>query len=73
MKIPSPPGKIPSDAHAHKQVKLHHFCEKLCCITPSDKTVQQHINTNAVSNHKRETDCARCILQKNYEILPNYK
>jgi len=36
------PGKKPSDNHAYKHVKLHHFCEKLCCITPSDNTVQQH-------------------------------
>ena len=26
----------------HKHVKWHHFCEKLCCITPSGNTVQQH-------------------------------
>ena len=25
-----------------KHVKLHHFCEKLCCITPSGNNVQQH-------------------------------
>jgi len=37
-----PPGKIPSDAYAHKHVKLHSFCEKLCCITPPGNTVQQH-------------------------------
>ena len=36
------PGKIPFDAHAHKHVKWHHFCEKLCCITPSVNTAQQH-------------------------------
>ena len=36
------PGKIPSDAHAHKYVKFQQFCEKLCCIIPSDNTVQQH-------------------------------
>jgi len=36
------PGEIPSDAHAHKRVKWHYFCEKLCCITPSGNTVQQH-------------------------------
>jgi len=35
-----PHGKNPSNAHAHKQVKLH--CKKLCCITSSDNTVQQH-------------------------------
>ena len=33
--------KLP-DAHAHKHVKLHQFCKKLCCITPYRKTVQQH-------------------------------
>jgi len=39
----APPGKILSDAHAHsKHVKWHHFCEKLCCITPSGNTIQQH-------------------------------
>jgi len=38
----APHGKIPSDAHAHKHVKWHHFCEKLCCITPYGNTVQQH-------------------------------
>jgi len=37
-----PPWKNPSDAHAHKHVKLHHFCKKLCCITPSGNTVQHH-------------------------------
>jgi len=37
-----PPWKNYSDAHAHKHVKWHHFCEKLCCITPSGNTVQQH-------------------------------
>jgi len=36
------PGKISSDVHAHKYVKFHQFCEKLCCITPSGNTVQQH-------------------------------
>ena len=36
------PGKISSDAHAQKHVKLHHFCEILCCITPSGNTVEQH-------------------------------
>ena len=38
----APPGKIPSVAHAHKHVKWHHFCEKLCCITPPGSTVQQN-------------------------------
>jgi len=38
----APLGKIPSDAHAHKHVKWHHFCEKLCCITPPGNTAQQH-------------------------------
>jgi len=37
-----PLRKIPSDAHAHKHVKWHHFCEKLWCIAPSGNTVQQH-------------------------------
>jgi len=37
-----PPGKIPSDAHARKHVKLHQFCEKMCCITLSGNTVHQH-------------------------------
>jgi len=37
-----PPGKIPSDAHAHKHVKWHHACDKMCCIAPSGNTVQQH-------------------------------
>ena len=31
--ISGPPGKKFSDAHAHKHVKLHHFCKKLC-FTP---------------------------------------
>ena len=35
------PGKISSDVHAHKYVKFHQFCEKLCCITPSGNNVQQ--------------------------------
>jgi len=35
-----PPGKNPSNAHTHKHAKLH--CKKLCCITPSGNTVQQH-------------------------------
>jgi len=30
-------------------------------------------NTNAVSHPSRATDCARCFLPNNYEILPNYK
>ena len=38
----SPLGKIPSDAHAHNNVKLHHFCKKVYCITRSGNTVQQH-------------------------------
>jgi len=37
-----PPWKNPSNAHAHKHAKLHHFCKKLCCISPSGNTVQQH-------------------------------
>jgi len=37
----APPGKNPSETHAHKHVKLHHFCEKNCCITPAGNTVQQ--------------------------------
>ena len=37
-----PPGTNLSDAHAHKHVKLHDFCKKLCCITPYGKTVEQH-------------------------------
>ena len=37
-----PPAKMPSDAHAHKHAKWHHFCEKFCCLTPSGNTVQQH-------------------------------
>jgi len=36
-----PPGKNPSDAHAHKHAKLH-IRKKLCCIIPSGNTVQQH-------------------------------
>jgi len=31
-----------SDAHAHKNVKLHIFAKNLCCITPSGIIVQQH-------------------------------
>jgi len=38
----APPGNNPSDAHAHKHVKLHHFCKKMCCIATSGNTVQQH-------------------------------
>jgi len=37
-----PPWKKRPDAHAHKHAKLHHFCKKLCCITPYRKIVQQH-------------------------------
>ena len=38
---PFPPKKIlPTPKNKH--VKLHHFCEKLCCITTSGNTVQQH-------------------------------
>jgi len=37
-----PLGKIPSDDHAYNHAKWHHFCEKLCCNTPSGNTVQQH-------------------------------
>ena len=37
-----PPGKNPSEAHAHKHVKWHHFCKNLCCITSSVNTIQQH-------------------------------
>jgi len=37
-----PPGKNPSEAHAHKHVKLPHFCKNLCCITSSVNTIQQH-------------------------------
>ena len=32
----------PSDAHARKHVKFHHFCKTLCCITTTGNTVQQH-------------------------------
>jgi len=38
----APPAKNFSDTHAHKHVKLHHFCKKLWCITPSGNPVQQH-------------------------------
>jgi len=38
----APPGIYLSDAHAHKHVKLHHFCKKVCCFTPSGIIVQQH-------------------------------
>jgi len=34
------PGKDFSDAHAHKHVTLHHFCKKLCCVTPYGNTVE---------------------------------
>jgi len=33
-----PPGKNFSDAHAHKYVKVHYFCKKLCCITTYGNT-----------------------------------
>jgi len=36
----APSEKDFSDAHKH--VKLHHFCKKLCCITPPGNTVEQH-------------------------------
>jgi len=36
----APPGKDPSDVHAHKHAKLH--CKKLCCVAPSGNTIQQH-------------------------------
>jgi len=29
-------------AHAHMYVTFHQFCEKLCCITQTDNTVQQY-------------------------------
>jgi len=35
-------GCYQQDTHAHKHVKLHHFYEKLCCITRSGNTVKQH-------------------------------
>ena len=37
-----PPWKNAFRRHAHKHVKWYHFCVKLCCITPSGNTVQQH-------------------------------
>ena len=37
-----PPRKNLFEAHAHKHVKLHHFCKKMCCITSSGKNLQQH-------------------------------
>ena len=37
-----PPEKILPTPYAHKHVKLHHFCKKLCCISPFGRTVQQH-------------------------------
>jgi len=40
--ISATPRKNPSDAHAHKHVKSHHFCKNLCCISPPGNTVQQH-------------------------------
>jgi len=43
-----PSEKIPSDAQAHKHVKLHHFCEKLGCKIHHLATLLK--NTNAVSN-----------------------
>jgi len=40
----APPGKNPSNGHAHKHAKLHHYCKTLCCIiTPSGNTVQEHL------------------------------
>jgi len=41
----APPGKNPSDAHAHKHVKLHHFCKK-CVVLHHLATLFN--NTNAV-------------------------
>jgi len=38
----SPRGKYLSDARAHKHVKLHNFCKKIYCVTPSGNNVQQH-------------------------------
>jgi len=34
-----PSGKNASDAHAHKHVKLHHFCKKLRYTSQSGNTV----------------------------------
>jgi len=39
--ISAPLKKIIPTPIAHKHVKLHHFCKKLCCITPPGNTVQQ--------------------------------
>jgi len=36
-----PSGKEPSDVHAHKPAKLHHFWKTLRRIAPSGNTVQQ--------------------------------
>jgi len=36
------PGKNPFETHAHKHVKLPHFCKNLYCITSSVNTIQQH-------------------------------
>ena len=41
-----PTGKNPSDAHAHKHAKLHHFYKKLCGIALSGNLFN---NTNTVS------------------------
>ena len=45
--ISGPSGKIPSDAHAHKHVKLHRFV-KNCVVLHHLATLFN--NTNAVSN-----------------------
>ena len=41
----APPGKYPSGAHAHKHVKLHHFCKK--CVVLHHLAILFN-NTNAV-------------------------
>jgi len=46
-KSTSAPGKIPSDAHAHKHVKLHHFVKNCVAL---HHLVKLFNNTNAVSN-----------------------
>ena len=67
-----PPGKNPSDAHAHEHVKLHQFCKKLCCITPSGNTVQQH-QCGTVSKPQPGDRLCTVYSAKHYEILSNYK
>ena len=37
-----PPWKNSFRRPCNKNVKWHHFCDKLCCIAPSSSTVQQH-------------------------------